>query len=75
MQETFGIHRFNTLGFEYLQSTMKVCDVFNWQFSEVQNSNHMYFEASVGGDWGASKLASLATATLSNQTFFSTRPR
>lgn len=36
MQETFGIHRFNTLGFEYLQSTMKVCDVLIGSFSEVQ---------------------------------------
>lgn len=34
----------------------------------------MYFEASVGGDWGASKLALLAIATLSNQTFFFSTP-
>lgn len=36
MQETLGIHRFNTLGFEYLQSTMKVCDVLIGSFAEVQ---------------------------------------
>lgn len=36
MQETRGIHRFNTLGFEYLQSTMKVCDVLIGSFAEVQ---------------------------------------
>lgn len=36
MQETLGICRFNTLGFEYLQSTMKVCDVLIGSFAEVQ---------------------------------------
>lgn len=36
MQESLGIHRFNTLGFEYLQSTMKVCDVLIGSFAEVQ---------------------------------------
>lgn len=36
MQETLGICRFNTLGFEYLQSTMKVCDVLIGSFAKVQ---------------------------------------
>lgn len=36
VQESLGICRFNTLGFEYLQSTMKVCDVLIGSFAEVQ---------------------------------------
>lgn len=56
MQETLGIHRFNTLGFEYLQSTMKVCDVLIGSFAEVQIWITCTLKLALGSDWGASGL-------------------
>lgn len=56
MQETLGIFRFNTLGFEYLQSTMKVCDVLIGSFAEVQI--RIICTLNLVSDWGTS--ASLA---------------
>lgn len=56
MQETLGIHRFNTLGFEYLQSTMKVCDVLIGSFAEVQIWITCTLKLALGSDWEASGL-------------------
>lgn len=56
MQETLSIHRFNTLGFEYLQSTMKVCDVLIGSFAEVQIRITCTLKLALGSDWGASEL-------------------
>lgn len=57
MQGTLGIHRFNTLGFEYLQSTMKVCDVLIGSFAEVQIRIVCPLKPVLGNDGEAHMLA------------------
>lgn len=75
MQETLGIHRFNTLGFEYLQWTMKVCDVLIGSFAEVQIRITCTLKLVL---WVIEELVSKPrlshSAVLSNQTFFFSTP-